>query len=54
MTSDDRKVTVTTTWDGTFTVDDLGPFDITGTAVTQVSPPMDVPIREAQGQLVAD
>ena len=54
VTSDDRKVTVTTTWDGTFTVDDLGPFDITGAAVTQVSPPIDVPIRAAQGQLVAD
>src|SRR4051794_37805837 len=54
VTSDDRRVTVTTTWDGTFTVDDLGPFDITGAAVTQVSAPMDVPIHQAKGQLVAD
>jgi hypothetical protein len=53
VTTDDRKVTVTTTWDGTYTVDDLGPFDITGPAVTQVSPQLALPIRQARGELVA-
>jgi len=53
-TSDDRTVRVTTTWTGTFTVDGLGPFDITGPAVTQVSAPLDVPIHQARGELIAD
>lgn len=51
-TTDDRSVHLTTTWDGTFTVDDLGPYDITGAAVTQVSAGIDVPIHQAPGQLV--
>jgi hypothetical protein len=54
VTSQDRKVRVTTTWTGTFTVDDLGPFDITGAAVTQVSAPLALPIRQAPAELVAD
>ena len=50
----DREVVLTTEWTGTFTVDDIGPFDITGEAITQVSEPMALPVREARGVLTAE
>jgi len=48
-----RAATVTTTWTGTYLLDGLGPFPITGPPVTQQAT-LDVPVREARSQLVAD
>ena len=50
--SEDRSVVVTTTWEGTFMVDGLGPFPIAGPPVTQVSPPIAVVVRGARSELV--
>jgi hypothetical protein len=47
-----QQVIVTTTWDGEFTVDGLGPFPIAGPPVTQ-SAPLSVTVQEAHAQLVA-
>ncbi len=47
-----RRVVVTTTWDGVFTVDGLGPFAVAGPPVEQSSA-LDVTVREARAQLVA-
>ena len=46
-----RRVTVTSSWTGTFTVDGLGPFAVTGGPVTQAAD-LEVTVREAAGQLV--
>lgn len=46
-----RTVTVSAHWTGTFTVDGLGPFDVTGGPVTQ-SADLTVRVRESGGQLV--
>jgi hypothetical protein len=51
-TSEDRVVVVTTTWDGTFLVDGLGPFVIGGQPVTQVSQPIALVVRGARSELV--
>jgi hypothetical protein len=51
--SQDRSVVVTTTWEGEFLVDGLGPFPVTGPPVSQVSPPILVPVRGARSELVA-
>ena len=53
LTTADREVVVTTTWDGEFTVDGLGPFPVAGPPVTQVSPPLDVVVRGARSELVS-
>ncbi len=46
------QVVLTTTWDGEFTVDGLGPFPVAGPPVTQ-STPLQLTVREAHAQLVA-
>jgi hypothetical protein len=46
------QVVLTTTWDGEFTVDGLGPFPIAGPPVTQ-STPLQLTVREVHAQLVA-
>jgi len=46
-------VSVDSSWTGTFTVDGLGPFDVTGGPVTQAAT-LAVTVREAGGQLVAN
>lgn len=46
------QVVLTTTWDGEFTVDGLGPFPVAGAPVTQ-STPLQLTVREAHAQLVA-
>jgi hypothetical protein len=46
-----RTVTVDTAWTGTFTVDGLGPFEVTGGPVNQRAE-LSVMVREAGGQLV--
>jgi hypothetical protein len=48
-----RQVTVTTAWTGTYRLDGLGPFPVTGPPVTQRAA-LTVPVREARSQLVAD
>jgi hypothetical protein len=52
-TSDDRSVVVTTTWEGTYVVDGLGPFAVDGPPVTQVSAPIALPVRQAESELVS-
>jgi hypothetical protein len=47
-----RDVSVTTTWDATFTIDGAGPYTVPGAAITKTAGPMTVPVREAHGQLV--
>jgi len=51
-TTGTREVTVTTTWGGQFTVDGFGPFEITGPPITQTAPPLTVPVREAESELI--
>lgn len=46
-------VSVQASWAGTFTVDDLGPFDVEGGPVTQ-SADLDVVVRDAPAELVGD
>lgn len=45
-------VTVNASWSGQFTVDDLGPFDVDGGAVTQDAT-VEVVVREAPAELVS-
>ena len=47
-----RSVSVTTSWDGQFTVDGNGPYDVPGPAITKTAGPMNVPVREAKSHLV--
>jgi len=47
-----RAVQVTTVWQGSFTVDGLGPFTVEGPPVTQTAT-LTVPVREARAELVA-
>lgn len=51
-TTGTREVTVDTTWGGQFTVDGFGPFEIAGPPITQTSPPLSVPVREAESELI--
>ena len=51
-TTEDRTVVLTTTWNGAFLVDGLGPFTIAGPPVTQVSGPIALPVRAARSELV--
>jgi len=51
-TTGTREVTVTTTWGGQFTVDGFGPFQIAGPPITQTAPPLTVPVREAESELI--
>ncbi len=53
VTAEPRDVRLTTTWDGDFSVDGLGPFPLSGPPVTQVSPVMPVTIRTAWSELVS-
>jgi hypothetical protein len=46
-------VSVTTAWQGSFTIDGLGPFPISGPPVTQEAT-VEVPIREARSRLISD
>jgi hypothetical protein len=48
-----RQVSVTTTWQGQFMVDGLGPFPVNGPAVSQTSAPIAVPVREVRSELVS-
>lgn len=48
----DVRVRVESAWTGTYTIDGLGPFEVTGGPVTQAAT-LDVAVREAGGQLVA-
>ncbi len=51
--SEDRTVVLTTTWAGEFLVDGLGPFEVAGAPVTQVSAPLELPVRAAHSELVS-
>lgn len=51
-TAGGRSVTVTTSWDASFTVDGDGPFQVPGPAISKTSAPLDVPVREARSELV--
>ncbi len=46
------QVTLTTSWDGWFTVDGMGPFPTGGSPVVQQFGPRVVPVREARAHLV--
>jgi hypothetical protein len=46
----EQTVTCVASWTGTFTVDGLGPFDVTGGPVTQTAE-LDVTVRESAGRL---
>lgn len=46
-----RKVVLSTTWSGSYTIEGEGPFAI-AQPVIQTSPPLDVPVFQARGQLV--
>jgi hypothetical protein len=47
-----RSVSVTTYWDGQFTVAGNGPYDVPGPAISMTAGPMHVPVREAKSHLV--
>jgi hypothetical protein len=47
-----RSVSVTTYWDGQFTVAGQGPYDVPGPAITKTAGPVAVPVREANSHLV--
>lgn len=49
-----RQVTVTTTWDATFTADGVGPYPVSGPPITKTAGPLQVPVREARSVLVGD
>lgn len=48
----ERRVSLTTTWDATFTIDGAGPYPVPGAAITKTVGPMAVPVRESHSQLV--
>jgi hypothetical protein len=48
-----RRVSVTTYWDASFSVDGDGPFQVPGAEISKTAGPIDVPVREARSQLVA-
>ena len=47
-----RQVSVTTSWDATFTVDGDGPFQVPGGVITKTAGPLAVPVRQAAAELV--
>ncbi|MEO8329679.1 MAG: PKD domain-containing protein [Candidatus Nanopelagicales bacterium] len=51
-TAGSYPITVTTEWKAWFTVDGLGPFEVAGDPVVQVSPPFTMPVQEARAQLI--
>jgi hypothetical protein len=48
----DRDVSLTTTWDATFTIDGGGPYPVPAPAITKTVGPIPVPVREAHSALV--
>ncbi len=48
----DRDVSLTTSWDATFTIDGGGPYTVPGPAITKTVGPIAVPVREAHSSLV--
>lgn len=48
-----RRVSVTTSWRGTFTLNGDGPFPVPGPEISKTSGPFEVPVREAHAELVA-
>jgi hypothetical protein len=48
----DRDVSLTTTWDATFTIDGAGPYPVPAPAITKTVGPIPVPVREAHSALV--
>lgn len=48
-----RRVTVTTFWRGTFTLNGDGPFVVPGPEISKTSAPIDVRVRESHAELVA-
>ncbi len=51
-TPGDRQVSLTTTWDATFTIDGSGAYAVPGPAITKTVGPLAVPVREAHSTLV--
>lgn len=49
-----RAVSLTTFWEGTFTIDGEGPFPVPGPDLTKTVGPVQVPVREAHAELVAE
>jgi hypothetical protein len=47
-----RRVSVTTYWDATFTLDGEGPFAVPGGEISKTVGPIDVPVRQAASELV--
>jgi hypothetical protein len=47
-----RNVSLTTTWDATFTIDGGGPYTVPAPAITKTVGPIPVPVREAHSGLV--
>ena len=47
-----RAVSLTTTWDATFTIDGSAPYAVPGPAITKTVGPLAVPVREARSVLV--
>lgn len=47
-----RRVSVTTYWDASFTVDGDGPFQVPGAEISKTAGPITVPVREANSELV--
>ncbi len=47
-----RAVTVTTSWQGSFTVAGNGPYAVPGPPLTKTAGPLAVPVREARSHLV--
>jgi hypothetical protein len=47
-----RKVSVTTYWDASFTVDGDGPFQVPGPEISKTAGPITVPVRQARSELV--
>ncbi len=48
----DRDVSLTTTWDATFSIDGGGPYPVPAPAITKTVGPIPVPVREARSALV--
>jgi hypothetical protein len=48
----ERDVSLTTTWDATFTIDGGGPYTVPAPAITKTVGPIPVPVREARSALV--